>query len=232
MAGTETEILVPRDSVSSARKGAIVTVRTSEGREHRARVLGAEGHLVLVRVFERLDLPTESHLHITLIQALPKREKMIFIIQKATELGVNSIQPCISSKSTSTEEAGLAQDKSHRWLHVARKAVEQCRRRTIPVVSPATSFQDAVDAAAGREALKLILYERERRMRLRDVVPEGERPASVILACGPEGGFTESEVAWAQERGFAPVSLGGRVLRCETAALASLAIVQNLWGDL
>lgn len=232
MAGTETDLLVPASTVSSTRTGAIVTIVTPEGLECRARVLGTEGHLVRVRVFGRLDLPAESHLHITLIQALPKREKMIFIIQKATELGVNSVQPCISSKSESPEKAGLTQDKSHRWLHIARKAVEQCRRRIVPAISPITSFQNAVEAAAGGEALKLILYERESRVQLRHVVPEGECPASVVLACGPEGGFTGDEVCYARDRGFVPVSLGGRVLRCETAALASLAIIQNLWGDL
>lgn len=232
MAGTETDLLVPRDRVSSDRKGAIVTIILPEGRECRGRVVEARGEEVLVRVFECLDFPTESHLDITLIQALPKKEKMSFIVQKATELGVNRIQPCFSSKSTVPGAADERQDKSHRWSHVASKAVEQCRRRTVPTIALTLSFVDAIDEASGLDALKLILYEKEGRVRLRDLAGEGERPGRVVIACGPEGGFTEDEVQAARERAFVPVSLGGRVLRCETAALASLAIIQYVWGDL
>jgi 16S rRNA (uracil1498-N3)-methyltransferase len=232
MAGTETDLLVRRDRISSDREGAIVTVVTPEGFECRGRVIRTDGDNALVRVFERLGFPAESHLDIALIQALPKKEKMSFIIQKATELGVNSIQPCTSAKSVPAGGMDDSQDKSHRWSHVARKAVEQCRRRTVPVVSPTTRFERAIDETPGADALRLILYEKERGVRLRDVVARGERPAKVVIACGPEGGFTEDEVRVACDRSFVPVSLGGRVLRCETAALASLAIVQFVWGDM
>ena len=106
-----------------------------------------DGDYASVRVFERLALPTESHLPISLVQALPKKEKMGFIIQKATELGVNSIHPCTCARSTAPFDA--AQDKSHRWSEIARKAVDQCRRRTVPVVSPAISCADALDPFSG-----------------------------------------------------------------------------------
>jgi len=99
-------------------------------------------------------------------------------------------------------------------------------------VSPAVGFRNAIDPFSDLDALKLILYEKERRTRLRDVIARGQRPEAIVLACGPEGGFTEDEVGHAREKGFVPVSLGGRVLRCETAALAALAIVQYAWGDL
>lgn len=102
----------------------------------------------------------------------------------------------------------------------------------MPTIALTLSFVDAIDEASGLDALKLILYEKEGRVRLRDLAGEGERPGRVVIACGPEGGFTEDEVQAARERAFVPVSLGGRVLRCETAALASLAIIQYVWGDL
>ena len=232
MAETETELLVPRDRVTSDRTGAIVTLIAPDGVEWRGRVVRVEGSYALVRLFERLSLPTESPLNIALVQALPKKEKMSFIIQKATELGVTSIHPCTSSKSTSPEEAQNAQDKSHRWSDVARRAVDQCRRRTVPVVSPTVGFESVIDASFGLDALKLVLHEKERLMRLRDAVAATRRPSAVVLACGPEGGFSEDEVQSARDRGFVPVRLGGRILRCETAALASLTIIQYVWGDL
>jgi 16S rRNA (uracil1498-N3)-methyltransferase len=115
---------------------------------------------------------------------------------------------------------------------VARKAVDQCRRRSVPVVSPIVGFENSLDSFSEIGALKLILYEKEHSTRLKDVVALGQRTEAVVLACGPEGGFTGDEVSFAHEKGFVPVSLGGRILRCETAALAALVIVQHAWGDL
>ena len=228
----ETDLLISRERLTSLRIGAIVTVVGPEGFECRGRVVRVDGDYASVRVFERLALPTESHLSIALVQALPKKEKMSFIIQKATELGVNSIRPCTCARSTSPGDAGTAQDKSHRWSEIARKAVDQCRRRTVPVVSPAVGFRDAIGSFSEFEALKLMLYEKEPRTRLKDVVAAGRLPAAIVLACGPEGGFTEDEVGFAADKGFVPVSLGERILRCETAVLAALAIVQYAWGDM
>ena len=232
MTAAETDLLVLRDRLSSDRIGAIVTVLGPEGLERRGRIMSLEGDHALVRLFERLPLPTESHLSIALVQALPKKEKMSFVIQKATELGVCSIHPCTSARSTSPGDAGMSQDKSHRWSDVARRAVDQSRRRAVPIVAATVGFREAIDSLSCLAALKLILYEKEHKARLKDVAAREFRPEAVVLACGPEGGFTEEEVAWAARNGFMPVSLGGRILRCETAALASLAIVQFVWGDL
>jgi 16S rRNA (uracil1498-N3)-methyltransferase len=232
MTQAETDVLVSRDCLVSDRIGAIVTVVTPEGLEWRGRIVRTEGDYALVRLFERLFLSTESNLHITLVQALTKKEKMSFIIQKATELGVNRICPCVSSKGVGQGGSGRAQDKSHRWIDVAGRAVNQCRRRTIPVISQVAGFEDTIASFSDHEALRMILYEKEHDTRIKDVALKRPRPPSVVLACGPEGGFTYDEVRLAACNGFLPVSLGGRLLRCETAALASLAVVQHLWGDL
>lgn len=195
MAETETDLLVRRDRIPSDRKGAIVTIITPEGFECRGRVIRTDGDNALVRAFERLSFPAESHLDIALIQALPKKEKMSFIIQKATELGVDSIQPCTSARSVLPGGMDDSQDKSHRWSHVARSAVEQCRRRTVPIVSPATRFERAIDETPDTDALKPILHEKERGVRLRDVVARGERPAKVVIVCGPEGALPRTRCA-------------------------------------
>jgi 16S rRNA (uracil1498-N3)-methyltransferase len=227
----ERDLIVPLAALSSTRKGAIVTVRGEDGEELRGRVVEAGEGVAKIRLFEELFFPSESPLHIILIQSLPKKEKMAFIIQKATELGVNAILPCITERSVTLDSAGFAQDKSHKWTAIAGKAVEQCRRRMVPPVLPCTSFTDAVNSFADDPGLKIILYERERLVRVRDIAV-AQDVRTVVLACGPEGGFSEEEISWAEKAGFKALSLGGRILRAETASLAALAIIQHRWGDL
>ena len=227
----ETDLTAPASGLWSRRIGAIVTVRGPLGKEYRGRVLRVDGETAVVRAFEEIPFPAESPLSLTLVQAIPKKEKMGFIVEKATELGVERIIPCLSARSALAHERDW-QDKSHRWPEIARRAVGQCRRRVVPVVSPWVSLTEAVASFSSISARKLILYEKEKLVRLRDIV-EAEKPSeSVIIVCGPEGGFTDDEVASAVSTGFVPVSLGGRVLRCETAALAALSVVQCAWGDL
>jgi 16S rRNA (uracil1498-N3)-methyltransferase len=223
----DADLLVPLASISHTREGSIITVIDSAGREKRGRVLRINGENAVVRTFEELPLPSESPLLITLIQAIPKKEKMGFIVQKATELGVAKIIPCTTERSEAPEKEGVT--KSHRWPTVAAKAVEQCRRRIIPSIASICSFQEALESISAAHSLKVILDEKERTVCLKDLPctsPEA------IVVCGPEGGFTTEEVQFARQRGFVPVRLGGRILRCETAALAALAIVQHRWGDL
>jgi 16S rRNA (uracil1498-N3)-methyltransferase len=228
----ETEVTLPVACLSRARAGAIVTVRGEEGREYRGRVLQVAAGTALVRIFEELDFPSESPLSITLLQVVPKKERMELIIQKATELGVSEIIPCTSARSVMPGAEGKTEDKSHRWPAIVQRAVEQCRRRVAPSVSPCRAFPEAVDALAPCGGLKLLLYEKEQVVRLKGLAASTERARRVVMACGPEGGFTDEEVRFARERGFVPVRLGGRVLRCETAALAALSVIQYQWGDL
>ena len=229
--GVETDLIAPASGLWSRRIGAIVTVSGPQGKEYRGRIVRADGETILVRAFEELPFPAESPLSITLVQAVPKKEKMGFIVEKATELGVQRIIPCLSARSAIAEE-GRWQDKSHRWPEIARRAVGQCRRRLVPAVSPLAGFRQALGSFSGVSARKLILYEKEELARLRDIAGAEKPPESVVLVCGPEGGFTDDEVAFAAVAGFVPVSLGGRVLRCETAALAALSVIQYVWGDL
>ena len=156
----ETDRRVPLSLLSETRRGAIVTVE-GEGGEYRGRIVRIDGEEAEIRVFEELPFGSESPLHIILIQAVPKKERMELIIQKATELGAAAVFPCTSERSVA-REAGGGQDKSHRWQAVARRAVEQCRRRIVPHVAPWRTFEEVVSDAAACGGLKLILYEKER----------------------------------------------------------------------
>ncbi len=228
---TERDLPVPASRLSSTRPGTIVTIEEG-GLEYRARVLRVEGATAIVRAFERLECSSESTLHLTLVQALPGREKMALILEKATELGVHRFVPCVSAKSENPAVSTKGQNKSHRWARVVQKAVEQCRRRAVPKIAPVRPFSEAIRSLSSLDALKLILYEREKVLHLRDLSTAGERPGGVVLVCGPEGGFTEGEVRAAEENGFTSIRLGGRILRCETASIAAVSIIQHLWGDL
>jgi 16S rRNA (uracil1498-N3)-methyltransferase len=232
MTFVERDITVPLSRLSSTRTGAVVTVMGDERTEYRGRILQTQGDTALIRLFEKLPFPSESPLHLTLVQALTSREKMAFILQKATELGVNGVIPCTSARSSGPAVEGKGQDKSHRWPVIVRKAVEQSRRRVAPGIASVGAFSEIIESLAGGEGLRLMLYEREAVMRLKDLVSSAERPGLVVLVCGPEGGFTEEEVFVARRHRFVPVRLGGRILRCETAAIAAMSIIQHVWGDL
>jgi 16S rRNA (uracil1498-N3)-methyltransferase len=211
------------------RTGSLVTLTGPGGEEFRGRVLFLSDRRASVFVFERFPFSTESSLEIILLQALPEKERMELIIQKATELGVSAIVPFKSKRSTSLEEREVKQKKSHRWQEIAIKAVQQSRRAKVPRVEPYRSFEEVL-AGCGREGLKLLLWEKEgkplKAILKRDVSHR------VYAMVGPEGGFTVEEVNSAKGRGFTPIKLGERILRTETAAIILVGILQYELGDL
>jgi 16S rRNA (uracil1498-N3)-methyltransferase len=214
-----------------ARPGELVTLTGEGGREFRGRVLSINRREALVLVFESLVPPTESSKKIILLQALPDKERMELIIQKATELGVNSIVPFKSKRSISLEERERRQPKAHRWQSIAIKAAQQSRRGMVPIIEPYCDFSGALGYAE-ESALKILLWEKGSENPLRDVLRSQGNCEKVVLIVGPEGGFDPREVRTAKERGFIPVSLGRRILRTETAAIVLLGIVQYELGDL
>ncbi|MCX8117344.1 MAG: 16S rRNA (uracil(1498)-N(3))-methyltransferase [Desulfobacterota bacterium] len=218
----------------NVRVGSLVTLTDREGRDFRGRVLRCSSERAAVFLFEAFSSSTESPLELILLQALPDKERMEWIIQKTTELGVAAIVPFKSERSISLEEREARQRKAHRWQEIALKAVRQSRRARVPVVETYRSFEEALNYGWG-EGLKLLLWEREGRS-LKEVLkrPSGSNlpPERTYLMVGPEGGFTLAEVERACQRGFIPVKLGQRILRTETAAIVLVGILQYEWGDL
>jgi len=211
--------------------GEAVTVTDPSGREFRARVEALEAGEARLFVFEELTPPTEPSVDLLLLQALPDKERMELIIQKATELGVKAIVPFKSLRSISLQEREARQPKAHRWQHVALRATKQCRRAYLPYVAPYCTFREALQLAEGAD-LKIILYEGEKGRGLRELLEGVSPPRKVALLVGPEGGWEAEEVEEASERGFVPVGMGGRILRTETAAITACAILMYEWGDL
>lgn len=177
-------------------------------------------------VYEQMPDSPESPLKVDLVCAFLQRQRMIFVCQKATELGVEHILPAFTEKSAGPDR--LEHEKAHAWPGQAIRAAKQCRRATVPQVQEAAPLEEVLDSPCWEAA--------EARYFLDDPVGEGAElrrgPSRVCLAVGPEGGWSPAEREALREAGAQPLILGGRILRAETAVVAGLTVVQYALGDM
>jgi len=203
------------------------------GGEYAARIASVGKREAVVEVGEHDPVERESPLRILLLQALARGEKMDFIVQKATELGVAAIRPVHTLHSGVKLDADQAARKLGHWRGVAVAACEQCRRNRVPELLPVTGLADALRALPeGGTRLVLSLAEGPRTTLAAAAAAGLSGAAGTTVLVGPEGGLAEEDEALARAAGFSAVSLGPRVLRTETAALAVLAALGALAGDL
>lgn len=166
---------------------------------------------------------------ITIVQGLPKAEKLELVLQKGTELGASAFAPAACARSVvkldGKEEAKLA-----RWQRIVEEAARQCGRASVPQVFAPRPLANAVSALPGEPAV-LVLDEEEKSLPLSTAVASlGARPLALVI--GPEGGLTREEVNALVAKGAVAITLGRLVLRTETAALAALAVLRHLDGEL
>ena len=190
-----------------------------------AEISEARGERVVFRVIEALDAPAPP-VRIALCAALIKFDRFEWMIEKATELGVERIIPVEAARS----ERGLfeaSRKRSERWVRIARESSQQSRRVRIPEILPAIPFEKSL----AEEADHRYFLDEDTAPPLLKVVP-AERPNSnrIAVLIGPEGGWTNSERQLAMSARWQPASLGPQVLRAETAASAAIAILVNAWG--
>ncbi len=206
--------------------GDALRIFDGEGREHEAQLAaGGPGTRALVGA-PLAPLP-ESRLRITLIQGISRGERMDWVVQKATELGVVRIVPVQTARSVVRLNPERGQQRHRHWLGVATSACEQCGRSSLPeVVMP----QPLADALADETTAGLrLMPDTATSAALSAQTPED---GGMTLLIGPEGGLEDEEKGLATRHGFVPVSLGPRVLRTETAAVVAVSACQLLWGDL
>ncbi|MBI5902209.1 MAG: 16S rRNA (uracil(1498)-N(3))-methyltransferase [Deltaproteobacteria bacterium] len=172
----------------------------------------------------------ESALDLTLVQGLLKGDKPEMIVQKTTELGVKRICFYSAPRTVPALDEGKARDRVQRWRRVAIEAAKQCGR----TMAPHIDYVDFASALKGRgEGLRVVLWENERSQGIGDILERCKGShGPIALLVGPEGGFSADDMDEAVKKGFIPVSLGRRILRAETAAIAGVSIIQHRLGDL
>ena len=210
------------------RAGEAVTLCNGLGVDHDCVIEQVARDEVYCRVVHTHPAQTEPKQQITLFMALPKGDKMEWIVQKAVELGVADIVPYLSKNCVSRPEQ--TDKKVARWQKIATEAAGQCGRGRLPRVAPVAPFATAIEQAAQAQTA-LFFYENEKQTGLQDALAGGVGD-TVSLLIGPEGGFAPEEAEAAQQAGLTSVSLGTRILRCETAPVAALAAVLYAGGNM
>jgi 16S rRNA (uracil1498-N3)-methyltransferase len=174
----------------------------------------------------------ESPLNLSLAVALLKHEKFDLVVQKATELGVNRIFPLTTDRADvrprADEQAGK---RLTRWQRITLEAAKQSGRARVPEIAPPASFADFMKDRAKAD-LSLMFAEREGQSLRKVCESYTGPPGSLIALIGPEGGWADAEIEMAREHGSGIVTLGGRIMRAETAAIAVVALLQHRFGDL
>jgi 16S rRNA (uracil1498-N3)-methyltransferase len=212
--------------------GDVVTLFDGMSVEATARITRVGPRALELKIEERHGVASFDRPYVTLIQGLAKGDKLELVVQKATELGVMRVIPVTTKRAVARLDAGQLRTLSRRqrWQKIARDAARQSGRLDVPEIEGVNSLGTAL-AAVPKEALKLMLWEGARQTGLKSVLPP-EIPKQIVIAVGPEGGFAPEEVEEARGHGFVPVGLGPRILRTETAALVTLAILGFTLGDL
>lgn len=205
-----------------------VQVFNGEDGEWLARIVRIGRNRVSLLVGEKIRNDAESQLRTHLVQGVSRGERMDFVVQKAAELGVKRVTPVLTDHGVVKFDSPRAIKRREHWQRVAEHACEQCGRFRPPLIDAPLPLRDWFGGTRDRDATELILHPNAAA-----ALSDLESPqAKLCLLIGPEGGFSEREYEDAGVAGFMPVSLGPRILRTETAAVAALSIAQSLWGDL
>jgi len=205
-----------------------VTLFDGSGCEYPAVVRRVTRSSVTLTPLEAISRDVESALRIRLLQGVSRGERMDFVVQKATELGVAGITPVLTERSVVRLDAGRAHKRVLHWRGVAASACEQCGRNVLPVIDTPIDLREWLGANRQAGDTRVIL--KPGTDATLASLPAGVDIVTVLV--GPEGGFSEAEYEAAAITGFQPVGLGPRILRTETAALAIVVALQALHGDL
>jgi len=217
-------------TVLRLKEGDTIRLADGTGREAVASITAVEKEGVRVAIRQMANAAAGDTLRITIYQGLPKGEKLELILQKCTELGASEIVPFMAARSITRLEGDKLEKRVARWQKIAQEAARQSERGTVPLVGFAPGMAQLLQR--DEHELRLLLWEEEEEQSLREVLAAAQRPKSIAVIIGPEGGLTPDEAAMARAAGYRPVTLGKRILRTETAGLAVISILQYLWGDL
>ena len=207
------------------RVGDQLILFSGQGGEYKACVNAVDKKTVTVDIGAYCDTGIESPLAIHLGIAISRGDRMDWVVQKATELGVQRVSPLLTQRTEVKLKSDRAEKKTQHWQQIAIAACEQCGRNTIPKIEPLQSLTSWV--ATTEADRKLVLHHRALAK-----TANGRIPSTIALLIGPEGGLSPVEISLAEDAGYQALRLGPRVMRTETAPLAALAILQSQWGDM
>lgn len=230
-ATVEGQELVHMRKVLRLRPGARVLLWDGAGTEHEALIRAYDGGVAAMTVVRSYRPERESSLAVTLAQAVSKGDKMDWIVEKSTELGVACVAPFFSSHTVPRFAGDKGARRRERWEKIAAAAARQSGRTRVPEIREPDGF-DAMLTRDWQCDARLLFWEGPSGRGLSSLREEFGSLQSVLVMVGPEGGFSEEEAGRAAGRGFHTVGLGRRILRTETAAVAAVCAVQLLWGDL
>ncbi len=207
------------------REGDKLTLFNGEGGEYPTEIAAIDKKKVVVTTGPHRARERESNLRIHLGIAVSRGDRMDWIVQKATELGVDALTPLFTERTEVKLTGERAAKKIRHWQQIAISACEQCGRNRLPVIQ---GLQELSHWLASTEAeRKFVLHHRAH-----SIGAASDKPASIALLVGPEGGLGDNEIDAAELAGFQSLRLGPRILRTETAPVAAIAILQGHWGDM
>ncbi len=206
--------------------GEEAQVFDGEGREFLATVTNIGKKETQLQIIKSLDPPApESSLDLRIAATAYKNDKFDLVIQKAVELGVARVTPMVSFRSEVNLQA--TRKRTERWRKIALEATKQCERSKVMTIDEPIGFDEFVTSVSVDSGLLLMFSEKGGK-----AIPEKPVEKNITALVGPKGGWEDSEIQLAEERGFIPVKLGTRIMRAETAAITFAALLQNRFGDL
>jgi len=214
--------------VLRAKVGDKIILFNGDGFDYEAKIKHVDRRDVSVEILNQSANPNESKIHIHLFQALSSNEKMDLVVQKAVELGVQAITPIIASRSQMRLKDEKRDKKIQHWQQIAISACEQSGRAVIPEIYPVSLLTESMNQID--DAALNIMLDPEAKTQLNQLASM-DTPSHINVLIGPEGGFSEDEIQLCQSKKVITVNLGPRILRTETAPIATLALLQYLFGD-
>lgn len=210
------------------KNGQPLTVCDTKGYDYACIIEGITEEQIDLKVLSRSPSVTEPNVSVHLYQAMPKADKLELIIQKAVELGVSAIVPFVAARSVVRLD-GKEEKKRARWQKIADEAAGQCGRGILPPVETPLSWKQTVERLRDGGTPAVVFYEGGGRP-LAELVGRQTRRLAIVV--GPEGGFEPAEIEELRALGAETATLGPRILRCETAPLAALAVIMALTGNM
>jgi 16S rRNA (uracil1498-N3)-methyltransferase len=206
--------------------GERVQVFNGEGKEFIAEIISVGKRESVLETLEEVTPPApESPLDLTIVASVYKNDKFDLVVQKAVELGVARLAPIVTFRSESRIDAAL--NRTERWRKIALEATKQCERARIMSIDDPVPFSEFILRVSEESETLLMFSEKDGRS-----IPDLEGPKKITALIGPKGGWEDSEIEIAEQRGFIPVKLGKRIMKAETAVITFAALLQHRFGDL